>query len=113
MVEVLAQARFRPTAKEDRIVLFMDELSGYYQMAPDSDFVFLPFPKRAFVHQVYQSQAAPGLTVNKSYFMKVWRTNPVCSRVKLRRHLRFACVTTASITGSGNWNSRPARSVQP
>ena len=90
MVEVLAQARFRPTTKEDAIVLFMDELSGYYQMAPDSDFVFLPFPKRAFVHQVYQGQAVPGLTVNKSYFMKVWRTNPLCNRVKLRRHLRFA-----------------------
>ena len=90
MVELMSQARFHPTRKEDAVVLFMNELSGYYQMAPDSEFVFLPFPKRAFVHQVFQNQAAPENQVDHSYFMKVWRTNPICTRIKLRRHLRFA-----------------------
>ena len=43
----------RQTPKEDAIIRFMKDLGDYYQLSPDSHLVFLPFPKRRFVHHLY------------------------------------------------------------
>ena len=42
--------------EEDAVVIFMLDIAKYYQLSPDNEFVFLPFPKRAVVHSIYTDQ---------------------------------------------------------
>jgi hypothetical protein len=84
----------RTTAKEDAIVLFMRDLKRYYQLSPDDDNVYLPFPKRRTVHQIYADQVESNLLCHHGYFCKIWRQNPLISNIKLRKHLRFALCDT-------------------
>jgi hypothetical protein len=85
---------FRMTPKEDAIAMFLKDLAEYYQLSPDNPMVFLPFPKRSTVHQIFMDQAAADARCHKQYFMQVWRKNPLCSHIKLRKHLRFALCDT-------------------
>jgi hypothetical protein len=80
----------RATPKEDAIVLYMLDLRQYYQLSPDNEMVFLPFPRRKFVWQLYMDDCAVDAQCKKEYFLQVWRTNPLTSHIKLRKHLRFA-----------------------
>ena len=84
----------RNTKKEDAIVLFMKDLSQYYQLAPDKEFVFLPFPKRSVVHDIYMDSALPKERCHKSFFFRVWRENRLITHIKLRKHLLFALCDT-------------------
>ena len=94
MLAVLEPTIFRARVKETAIVLFMKELSRYYQLSPDKEFVFLPFPRRSVVHDIYMDQVEPGLECHQQYFLYVWRTNSLCTHIKLRRHLLFALCDT-------------------
>jgi hypothetical protein len=85
---------FRVTPKEDAVAIFLKDISEYYQLSPDSNLIFLPFPKRATVHQIYADQAEADLQCHKAYFLQVWRKNPLCNHIKLRKHLRFALCDT-------------------
>jgi hypothetical protein len=84
----------KPTPKEDAIVLFMKDLSRFYQLSPDDDSVYLPFPKRRVVHQIYKDQVARALLCHHGYFCHVWKKNPLITHIKLRKHLRFALCDT-------------------
>jgi hypothetical protein len=86
----ISQNIVRPTPKEDAIVLFLLDLRQYYQLSPDNDMVFLPFPRRQFVWQLHMDDCADDERCRKSYFLRVWRTNPLTRNIKLRKHLRFA-----------------------
>ena len=81
---------FRKSPKEDMVVGFMQELSQYYQLSPDKDFIFLPFPKRSHVYTVMTGEVDPSRICQESYFLRVWRHSGLCSHIKLRKQLRFA-----------------------
>jgi hypothetical protein len=82
--------RMRPSPVEDAIVVFMCDLGSYYQLSPDTDLIFLPFPKRKFVHQLYMDEAPVEMNCTLPYFLSVWRKSPLTTHIKLRKHLRFA-----------------------
>ena len=84
----------RATPKEDAVVIFMRDISRFYQLSPDDDCVYLPFPKRKVVHQIYMEQGPPQHRCHMQYFCKVWRSNPLITHIKLRKHLRFALCDT-------------------
>jgi hypothetical protein len=84
----------RPTPKEDAIILFMKDLSQYYQLSPDKDFVFLPFPKRSVVHDIYMDTALDYEQCHRAFFLRVWRSNRLITHIKLRKHLLFALCDT-------------------
>jgi hypothetical protein len=85
---------WRKSPKEDNIVIFLRDLSEYYQVSPDNNFIFLPFANRRVVHGIFIEQAPPEDTVHPTYFMQTWRKNPLCKHIKLRKHLRFALCDT-------------------
>jgi hypothetical protein len=94
MIGDLETNYIRPTPKEDAICLFMKDLSQYYQLSPDKDFVFLPFPKRTVVHDIYMDSALDHQKCHRGFFLKVWRTNRLITHIKLRKHLLFALCDT-------------------
>ena len=90
MVVDIANLHPRKTPKEDTVVQFMAELSQYYQLSPDSNFIFLPFPSRRDVHAIMNAEVEPSLHCGYPYFLKTWRANSLITHIKLRKHLRFA-----------------------
>ena len=94
MVVDLGATLTRATPKEDAVVQFMAELSQYYQLSPDSNFIFLPFPSRRDVHAIMNAEAPPALQCKYPYFLKTWRTNPLIAHIKLGKHLCFALCDT-------------------
>jgi hypothetical protein len=91
------KTRTRP--KFDAVVLWLLGIAAYYQMSPDSNFTFLPFPRR---HDVYnlclldlrREEGDEEYSIDESHFMKTWREHRDTSNIKLRKHLRFAICDT-------------------
>jgi hypothetical protein len=94
MISDLETDIFRATIKEDAIVMFMKDIAQYYQLSPDKEFVFLPFPKRSVVYDIYLDQASPDQVCHRSFFLQVWRKNELITHIKLRKHLLFALCDT-------------------
>jgi hypothetical protein len=94
MIEILEPNIFRSRPKEDAIVVFMKDIAQYYQLSPDKDFVFLPFPKRSVLHDIYMDQASESEKCHPGFFLYTWRKNPLITHIKLRKHLQFALCDT-------------------
>jgi hypothetical protein len=94
MCENLETNIFRTSPKENAIVIFMKDIAQYYQLSPDKDFVFLPFPKRSVLHDIYMDQASENERCHRAFFLSVWRENALITHIKLRKHLLFALCDT-------------------
>jgi hypothetical protein len=84
----------RASPKEDAVVIFMKDIAQYYQLSPDKSFVFLPFPKRSVVWDIYMDQAQDDVQCHRAFFLQVWRRNALITHIKLRKHLLFALCDT-------------------
>ena len=61
-------------------------------MSPDCDLIMLPAADKKAVYDMFEVDIkAASLPVPKlTYFCKVWRTDEFCSKMKIRKWLRFA-----------------------
>ena len=67
----------RQTPKEDAVVRFMKDLGDYYQLSPDKHLVFLPFPKRKFVHHLYMDEATDDEKCHPQFFYGCVADKPI------------------------------------
>ena len=89
--------RVRKRAKFNQIVMWLLGIAAFYQLSPDSNFTFLPFPRRRDVFNLFlveMQEEDEKFKYDKSTFFKTWRIHPDTNDIKLRKHLRFAMCDT-------------------
>ena len=71
---------------------WLEDLSKYYQISPDSDFVFLPMANKSAVWELFKrDMKEKGKDAgSENYFMKTWRKSPALQNIRIRKYLRFA-----------------------
>jgi hypothetical protein len=74
------------------VQVWLIAMASLYLIAPDSDHTYLPFNNKEYVYQMYSADVDPVdgvLECERSYFLRVWRHNPVLKKIKIHKWSKF------------------------
>ena len=89
--------RIRKRPKFNQVVMWLLAIAAFYQLSPDSNFIFLPFPRRRDVFNLFlleMKEEDDEFECDPSHFFKTWKEHVDTNNIKLRKHLRFAMCDT-------------------
>ena len=106
----------RAAPKADSIINWLRMLGSHYMISPDTDLIYLPFPNRECVFDLYCSDMKeicnidPTRRCSLTHFRKVWRENIYTKDIRIRKWMRFTkcdtCVDLRELHAKTKCNKR-------